>query len=69
MSTFNMDSIYTILASIMSANGLISNNITGVIGSMLVSPYGNPLISVAKDLTNGFVNINEVGKLSAYIII
>lgn len=40
------DIIYTILASIMASIGLDTNNLTALIGSMLVSPLSNPIINI-----------------------
>jgi hypothetical protein len=43
--------ILTTLASVLAANGLITNSVSGVIASMLVSPYLSVITKIASDLT------------------
>jgi len=45
--------IKMIFASIISAHALISNSQEGVIGSMLISPFGGPVVGLAASLVNG----------------
>lgn len=69
MTSFNVDSKFTLAGSVLAANGLIGNSGAGIIGSMLVSPYMNPVLAFSNGLVNGNVNTNEAGKLAAYILI
>lgn len=48
--------ILTILASILAANGLITNSVTGIICSMLVSPYLSVISEISVKLFNSVVS-------------
>lgn len=66
----SLDAIYTIFSSIISANGLISNSMATVIGSMLISPYLNPMNKFSQDYTSkGIINTNELIKIIIYFTI
>ena len=46
------DIILVGLASVLAANGLISNNISAIISSMLVAPYLGTVVSIGNKLAN-----------------
>ena len=69
MNSLKIDSILTLIASILASNGLVSGSGTSIIGSMLVSPLTNPLLEFAKNLSiDSYFNWYELGKLLLYII-
>lgn len=69
MNNSGSDIFYTIIASLMASNGLISNSMTGIIGSMLVSPYSNPIIQIGKGIDDGIIDLTSITHLVIYMII
>lgn len=59
--------VLTTLASILAANGLITNSVSGVICSMLVSPYISAIVPIANDIFNGTLNLRNIGVLGSYV--
>lgn len=56
---YKNEMILTIFASILAANGLLSNNIPAIIGSMLISPYLAIIANISKNLYNKKIVIHE----------
>jgi hypothetical protein len=59
--------IYTVLASILAAIGLDANNLTAIIGSMLVSPLASPLLNIIEN-KNYIINLIQILILSIVCI-
>lgn len=59
----------TTFASILAANGLITNSVSGVICSMLVSPYLSIIVKIADNVYNGLYIHHDFVVLATYMTI
>ena len=67
MNQHHINIFYTGFASLMASNGLISNSMTGIIGSMLVSPYSNTIIQIGSGLEENRLDTTAITHLIIYM--
>jgi uncharacterized membrane protein len=67
MSLIKSNYFLTFLASILSTNGLIMNSTTGIICSMLLSPYISKIIEIAMGIYSGKIVSEPYVELLIYV--